>query len=125
MLVLKTLLFLRYTKASPLPSCSEPGMTEVNQVAQSLYALCQCAGLLYFYVSGHANVLHSLYRATDEADEPVLSQVFLTFFLFLHMGMTFAFFFSQLLETSQGHNTFSKSNRPQVGCVICQLLQHP
>lgn len=60
MLVLKTLLFLRYTKASPLPSCSEPGMTEVNQIAQSLFALCKCAGLLYFYASGHANVLHSL-----------------------------------------------------------------
>lgn len=91
--MLKTLLFLRYTKASPLPSCSEPGMTEVNQVAQSLFALCECAGLLYFYVSGHANVLHSLYRARDEADKPVLSQVFLAFFTFFAYGNDICFFF--------------------------------
>lgn len=43
MFVLKTLPFLRYTISSPLLSCSEPDITEVNQAAQSWFALSKHA----------------------------------------------------------------------------------
>lgn len=55
-------------------------------------------------------MLHSLSRDRGEGDQSVFSQILIAIF----EDENDICFFSHLLETSQGHHTFSKTNRPQL-----------